>query len=415
MENNGNTQYTDTISVLGILSKGFGFSPQLVARNPNLSLEAKGVYLYLSSFAGSGARAFPSKSLMCAELNATRERLNKYLKQLVNYGYIVIEQKKDNQNRFMRNEYIMVQNIPAGKYIKNTMPTQDFPSPDFPSPDFPSPGFPYTGNQTPPPLKNVDKPPFQKFEARNFPSTEIPATEIPATEIPSTENHTTNSNSIKNTYITSCSLEGGYLESYNSLEGGEVASQPTPPPIAEIEVQTFIEPEPLPNEPFMYDSAGNPIDAPSSMPITKWETYGENNKVRLTTLDYDILVKKHGSETIDDFIFQMDNSITRGTYVPKLYENHRATIERWIYNDKKQKKDRPTITGGISVSASGFVPKTNPTPKVNRFVNFKQRDWDYTGLESKERQYINVQAGEIIPGMKWLLDGQGNKVRMIPA
>mgnify|MGYP001058767055 CR=1 FL=1 len=46
-------QFDENILVFdNIFSRGYGFSPQVLTRLPQLSIEAKGLYSYFSSFAG---------------------------------------------------------------------------------------------------------------------------------------------------------------------------------------------------------------------------------------------------------------------------------------------------------------------------------------------------------------------------
>ena len=65
MEMQGNATEIDERNLLqldALLSHGYGLSPQLVMRSKGLSIEAKALYGYLSSFAGAGDTAFPSTS-----------------------------------------------------------------------------------------------------------------------------------------------------------------------------------------------------------------------------------------------------------------------------------------------------------------------------------------------------------------
>ena len=62
MEMQGNATEIDERNLLqldALLSHGYGLSPQLVMRSKGLSIEAKALYGYLSSFAGAGDTAFP--------------------------------------------------------------------------------------------------------------------------------------------------------------------------------------------------------------------------------------------------------------------------------------------------------------------------------------------------------------------
>lgn len=73
----GNTTEIDERNLLrldALLSHGYGLSPQLVMRSKGLSIEAKALYGYLSSFAGAGDTAFPSTSRILEELDISKNR-----------------------------------------------------------------------------------------------------------------------------------------------------------------------------------------------------------------------------------------------------------------------------------------------------------------------------------------------------
>lgn len=94
--NNNNNNF---IQVNGIMSQGYGFSPKVVMRDTRLTVEAKAIYAYMSSFAGSGLTAFPKIELQLYELGMGAKRYYKHRKLLEDLGYITIKQtriKKDN-------------------------------------------------------------------------------------------------------------------------------------------------------------------------------------------------------------------------------------------------------------------------------------------------------------------------------
>ena len=83
MEMQGNTTEIDERNLLrldALLSHGYGLSPQLVMRSKGLSIEAKALYGYLSSFAGAGDTAFPSTSRILEELDISKNRFYKIRK-----------------------------------------------------------------------------------------------------------------------------------------------------------------------------------------------------------------------------------------------------------------------------------------------------------------------------------------------
>lgn len=76
-------QFDENILVFdNIFSRGYGFSPQVLTRLPQLSIEAKGLYSYFSSFAGQGGIAFPSTQTILKETNISKNRFYKYRDEL---------------------------------------------------------------------------------------------------------------------------------------------------------------------------------------------------------------------------------------------------------------------------------------------------------------------------------------------
>lgn len=82
------------IQVNGIMSQGYGFSPKAVMRDTRLTIEAKAIYSYMSSFAGSGLTAFPTIELQLHELSISKSRYYKHRKLLEDLGYITIKQTR---------------------------------------------------------------------------------------------------------------------------------------------------------------------------------------------------------------------------------------------------------------------------------------------------------------------------------
>lgn len=107
------TNNKNFIQVNGIMSQGYGFSPQVVMRDTRLTVEAKAIYAYMSSFAGSGLSAFPTIELQLHELGMGAKRYYKHRKLLEDLGYITIKQtriKKSNGKVVNdRNIYILEQ------------------------------------------------------------------------------------------------------------------------------------------------------------------------------------------------------------------------------------------------------------------------------------------------------------------
>ncbi|XZI43572.1 helix-turn-helix domain-containing protein (plasmid) [Clostridium perfringens] len=106
------TNNKNFIQVNGIMSQGYGFSPQVVMRDTRLTVEAKAIYAYMSSFAGSGLSAFPTIELQLHELGMGAKRYYKHRKLLEDLGYITIKQtriKKDGKSINDKNVYTLEQ------------------------------------------------------------------------------------------------------------------------------------------------------------------------------------------------------------------------------------------------------------------------------------------------------------------
>ena len=104
---------------------GYGLVFKSVLKRNDIDAEAKALYSYLSSYAGSDTKAFPGVSLICHDLNFSEKRFQKYRKQLEDAGVITIERKRTN-NGFSKNIYtinhktvsshfVPVQKLPVGK------------------------------------------------------------------------------------------------------------------------------------------------------------------------------------------------------------------------------------------------------------------------------------------------------------
>lgn len=98
---------TDKIKGLPINSKGYGTIPKLVMQDRRLNIVSKAIYAYLNSFAGAGDSCFPSLVKMSYDLCISKGTLQKYLKELVDYGYIEVEQIKIN-GKFASNVYTLL-------------------------------------------------------------------------------------------------------------------------------------------------------------------------------------------------------------------------------------------------------------------------------------------------------------------
>jgi len=96
----------DILKVVGIDSMGYGKIPKMVMQDRRLTPEAKCIYSYFASYAGSGNSAFPSVVKILYDLCMGRARYYKHFTLLIDYGYIEVEQAKES-GKFSHNVYIL--------------------------------------------------------------------------------------------------------------------------------------------------------------------------------------------------------------------------------------------------------------------------------------------------------------------
>ena len=65
-----------------VYNTGFGIIPKSLMQNPNLSIEAKGIFCYLTTYANTDMIAFPSRDLICTHLGISKNRYTKYMGEL---------------------------------------------------------------------------------------------------------------------------------------------------------------------------------------------------------------------------------------------------------------------------------------------------------------------------------------------
>ena len=88
-------------------SYGYGIVSQLVTKDRDISVAAKGVYAYLVSCAGNDKQTYPSQEKMCYDLNIKNVKtLRKYIKELQSKGFIRIVKTKKNNIQY-KNVYLI--------------------------------------------------------------------------------------------------------------------------------------------------------------------------------------------------------------------------------------------------------------------------------------------------------------------
>lgn len=88
-----NSNFIDELKVEGVNFLGFGVIPKKVMLDQELTCEAKAIYAYFCSYAGSGNTAFPGYKKIISDLKINKDSYYKHLKLLVEQGFIKIEQK----------------------------------------------------------------------------------------------------------------------------------------------------------------------------------------------------------------------------------------------------------------------------------------------------------------------------------
>lgn len=102
-----NIENNNVLFCTGIYKDGYGMIPKAVMKNKKISFEAKAVYAYICSYAGSGGKAFPSLQKICEELGISEKRLYKYRKELVDNGLIIISKERLG-SKYSSNIYTIV-------------------------------------------------------------------------------------------------------------------------------------------------------------------------------------------------------------------------------------------------------------------------------------------------------------------
>ena len=90
-----------------IYNSGFGILPKAVMIDRDLSLQAKGIFAYLVTYAGNSETAFPSLRTISYQLRISKDTAGKYIKELRENGYLEIEQKREG-GRFSHNVYKLI-------------------------------------------------------------------------------------------------------------------------------------------------------------------------------------------------------------------------------------------------------------------------------------------------------------------
>lgn len=96
----------DVVVPRGIKQMGYGTVPKAVMLDDRLHYKAKALYAYFCSFAGNGTTAVPKRDTICYHMQFTINSFQRYIRELIQYNYIEVEQTK-KQGRFANNIYYL--------------------------------------------------------------------------------------------------------------------------------------------------------------------------------------------------------------------------------------------------------------------------------------------------------------------
>ena len=107
----------------GSSGPAWGRVDQAVMRDPALSIEAKGIFAYLCSFADEDGKCYPGIETILSEIGMSKTRYYKYLDELKKCKLIRVEAGQRRQGSFPRNKYYINQSFPQ---FRETAPIPQF-------------------------------------------------------------------------------------------------------------------------------------------------------------------------------------------------------------------------------------------------------------------------------------------------
>ncbi|WP_052085719.1 helix-turn-helix domain-containing protein [Clostridium sp. HMP27] len=116
-----------------IYENGYGLIAKKIMKDSSLTLSSKAIYAYLCSYAGNESSAFPSVKLIKHELGISKDTFYKYIKELIDKGYIVITQQRGEKGKFSHNVY-SIEVSPRPKIPSPKTPDTDSPDTVTPEP-----------------------------------------------------------------------------------------------------------------------------------------------------------------------------------------------------------------------------------------------------------------------------------------
>ena len=96
-------KFPDMLRIEGVMAKGYGIICKFPMTDPDLKVQAKGIYAYLCACCGNGMTAFPSIAKITEHLQISKDTYYKAVKQLKDQGYIQAKQQKVANGQFANN------------------------------------------------------------------------------------------------------------------------------------------------------------------------------------------------------------------------------------------------------------------------------------------------------------------------
>lgn len=87
------------LEIEGVNAKGYGIISQAAMFDVNIPIQSKAIYAYFVSYTGSGRTIFPKRETILSDLKMSKNAYYKYLKPLLDNGYIRISKAKGFKNK----------------------------------------------------------------------------------------------------------------------------------------------------------------------------------------------------------------------------------------------------------------------------------------------------------------------------
>ena len=211
--------FRDILITEGVNAQGYGIIAKMVMLDRKITVEAKAIYAYFSSYAGTGKTAFPSAKKVQEDLGIREDRYYTHFFYLKAYGYIKVSQNKNrNDGKFTSNIYTLVNNpAPNPDLVKELEEKMDKKKSKKARVAIELDANKTTSDDCISPQKQEDKdqiyPPPENQGADKKPYPDFPCTDEPHSENQGTNNNSSfiknNNSSLKLTVNQSNSQGGG--------------------------------------------------------------------------------------------------------------------------------------------------------------------------------------------------------------